>query len=160
MPQIPRKRAPITRRPPAVTPRPVARKRPVPIRAVKVQQQMRLPGDRVIPKRRGPLHAALDDGAVAPRAGPLAKEPRAGRLDEDGLAGLVLHEAEEGGRVVGAVVVEREEGEVDDVGRGFVDVGLGRGEGFEVAGVGVADADVGGGAGVARVGGWVLFRSG
>jgi hypothetical protein len=36
---------------------------------------------------------------------------------------------------------------------------LGRGEGLEVASVGVADADVGGGPGVARVGGWVLFGS-
>lgn len=117
---------------------------------------MHLARDRIIPKCRRPLHSALDDRTVSPRPCPLAEESGVRNLDEYGFAGFVFHEAKEGRRVVGAV--EREEVEVDDVGGGFVDVGLGRGKGMEVASVGVANADVGWGAGVAWVGGRVLSR--
>ena len=153
MPQIRRERRPTARRPAAVTPRIPTLIRPVSIRAIKVQQQMRLPGDRVVPVCCGALNARLDHGRVAAGPGPRAEEPRGGDLYEDRLFGFVLHEAEEGVRV-GAV--DGQDGQVDDVGGGFVDEGLRGRERFEVAGVGIANTDIGGGAGVAGVGGWVL----
>ena len=153
MPQIRRKRRPTARRPPAIAPRIPTLVRPIPVGAVKVQQQMRPARDRVVPVRGGALDARLDHGRVAAGPGPRAEEPRGGDLDEDGLFGFVLHEAEEG---VGVCAVHGQDGQVDYVGRGFVDEGLRGREGFEVACVGVSDADVGGGAGVAGVGGRVL----
>jgi hypothetical protein len=112
-----------------------------------------LPRVRVVQVRGGALDPLLDDGAVAAGPGPAAEEAVLGDFDEDSLARLVLHEAEEGGRV-GAV--EGDEVQVDDVGGVLVDEGLRGAEGLEVVCVGVADADVGGRAGVPGVRGRVL----
>lgn len=107
MPQIRRKPRPTARCPPAVTPRVPTLVRPIPVGAVKVQQQMRPARDRVVPVRGGALDARLDHGRVAAGPGPRTEEPRGGDLDEDGLFGFVLHEAEEG---VGGGAVDGQNG--------------------------------------------------
>lgn len=127
----------------------------IPVPAIKVQQQMRLPGDLVIPVRGGALDVGLDVGGAAAGARPGAEEPRGRDLDEDVLARLVLHEAEEG-----LAVAEGEDRHVDGVGGGLVHEGLGGAEGLEVGGVGVADFDVGGGPCVLGIRGRVLIPDG
>lgn len=117
MPQICRPAAPSTRNPPAVTPRICALVRPVPIPAIMIQQQVYLFLIHVIQVRRWPLHAALNNRIVASGSCPGAEEAVGGDFGEDCLFGFVFHKADEvfpGG-------VEREESQVDDVGRGFVD---------------------------------------
>ena len=101
---------------------------------------------------RGTFHAALDYGGLAAGTSPCAEQAGGGYLSEDGLFGFVFHEANEG--FSGGV--EREDVEIDDVGGGLVDQGLGSRKGAKVAGVCVANADIGGGTGVPGVRGGVL----
>jgi hypothetical protein len=157
VPQIPRPARHVALTPTRITRRVVTHIRPVPVRAVVIQQQMHPPGHYVIPVRGRPFDAALDDGALPAGARPRAKEPVVRDFGKDGFARLVLHEAQKRGRVVD-VAVEREVRQVDDVGGVLVDEGLRCGEGAEVLGVGVADTDVGGGSRVPWVGGGILMK--
>ncbi len=150
MSQILGERRPITRRPAGITPWIGALIRAIAVGAIKVQQQMHLASDRIVPVRRRALDAGLDDGGVASGPRPRPEEARVRGFHKDRLLGLVLHEAQEGRAVDG------HDGQVDDVGGRLVDEGLWCREGLEVAGVRVADADVGGGARVPGVGGWIL----
>lgn len=142
MSQVSREVRPITRRPRGVTLGVRALVGPVAVSAVKVEQEVDLAGGGVVEVSGRPLDAALDGGAGAAGAGPGAEEARGGDLDEDRLAGLVLHEAQESLIATSVGGREREDGEVDYVGGGVVDVGLGRCEGLEVGCVGVADLGV------------------
>lgn len=144
MPQILRPRTRATRRPPPATNiRTLIGSVSIP--TVKVQQQMRLSIHLIIPVHRRSLDAARDRSRRASGAGPGAKQTRGRHLREDGLCGLVFHEARVG------IVTEGEDVEVDNVGGGFVDVVVWCAEGFEVAGVGVTNADRGWRARVLRV---------
>lgn len=153
MPQIGRESRPTTGRPARVAPRVRALVGPIAVPAVKVEQQVHFARHRVIEIRRRALDRGLDDGRGAAGSRPGAEEARGGGLDEDGLLGLVLHEAEE----VGAVGVEGEDCQVYYVGGGLVDVGLWGGECLEVGGVGIADLGVGGRACVFCVRGGIEF---
>ncbi len=131
---------PVACRPRAVAVGAGALKRPVPIGAVEIQQQVSLPGHGVVPEGGRALDPGLDNGRRAAGARPVPEQPVRRRLHEDGLARLVLHEAQE------ALPVAARDGQdvqVDDVGRGLVDVRLWRGEGVEVRRVRVADLDIG-----------------
>lgn len=142
MPKVSREVRPVTRRPPRIALRVRALVRPVSVAAVEVEQQVHLSGDGVIEVRGGALDAALDGGAGAAGTRPGAEEARSRDLGEDGLASLVLHEAQEG-LVVAAVGGRKgEDGQVDDVGGGVVDVALWGCEVLEVGCVGVADLGV------------------
>lgn len=154
VPQVLGKRRAAAGRPPAVCLRTCTFVRPVAVATVKIKQQVRLAGHRVVPERGRTLNTGLDDGRVAarPRKGP--QNSRRGVVHKHALFALVLHEAQK--RLVGGGTGEvhpigcreRQYGQVDGVARGLVDVRLGLRERLEVGRVSITDACVGRRAGV------------
>lgn len=108
------------------------------IAAVEVQENMDFGVVLVVPVCSRTFNTRGDDTAASSSSRPGPKETSRRVLQEDGLGGLVLHEAQ----ITLPFRIEREDIEVDDVGRRVVDIGLRCTKGLEVACVGIPDLDI------------------
>lgn len=132
-----------------------ALKRVISVRTIVIYKQVHLASILIIPVRRRTLDPGADIRIITARSCPRSRHAIRRVFNKHILEGLVFEETEDGVGIVGI----GEDGQVDDIRGGVINVRLGRGKRLEIARVGGADLDVGWGARVSCVALIVEFGS-